>query len=511
MKNNKRKKPTMLMIMDGFGINKDTYGNAIAQAKTPGLDSLFEKYPHTEIAASGEAVGLPEGQMGNSEVGHLNIGAGRIVYQELTHITRAVADKTFFDNEALLGAMDHVKKNDSTLHLFGLLSDGGVHSHIDHLKALLDMAKSNGLKDVCVDCFLDGRDVPPTSAGTYIDELEKYMAEIDTGRIALISGRYYAMDRDTRWERVSMAYDALTLEKGYHAGTASEALAEAYKRDETDEFVKPTVIGKDTAVKDSDSVVMFNFRPDRAREITRCFVDSSFSGFEREKIISDLFYVTMTQYDATMPDVHIAFPPESIKNTLGEYAASLGLKQLRIAETEKYAHVTFFFNGGVEKPNEGEYRILVPSPKVATYDMQPEMSAYIITEKVIEQIRADKYDLIILNFANADMVGHTGIMEAAIKAIETLDVCVPKIAGEVLAKDGQILLTADHGNADIMMDKDGKPVTKHSTNPVPLVNISNDPAPLKSGGKLADLAPTLLDMMDIKIPKEMTGESLIEK
>jgi 2,3-bisphosphoglycerate-independent phosphoglycerate mutase len=506
-----RKKPTMLMILDGFGINKDISCNAIARAKKPHLDEIFSRYPNTAIMASGEDVGLPDGQMGNSEVGHLNIGAGRIVYQELTRITKAIREKTFFENETLCAAMDHVLENDSTLHLNGLLSDGGVHSHIDHLKALIDMAAQKGITRVNINCFLDGRDVPPRSAQKYIDELEQHMKETGIGRITLLSGRYYAMDRDNRWDRVQKAYDAMTLGEGYKSITASDALAEAYARDENDEFVVPTVVGDDTAVMDGDSIIMFNFRPDRAREITRAFVDADFSSFRRARTVNDLYYVTMTQYDASMPAVHVAYPPETIRNTLGEYVSSLGLKQLRIAETEKYAHVTFFFNGGVEAPNEGEDRILVPSPKVATYDLQPEMSAYIVKDKVIEQIRADKYDLIILNFANADMVGHTGIMEAAVKAIEALDECVYEITEAVLAKGGQILLTADHGNADVMKDKDGKPVTKHSTNPVPLVNISDGACGLRSGGRLADLSPTLLDMMGIPKPAEMTGTSLLEK
>ena len=510
-------RPTMLMILDGFGMNPEKEGNAIYQADTPSLDRIFSTYPKTQIMACGEDVGLPDGQMGNSEVGHLNIGAGRIVYQELTNISKAIEDGRLCKNQALNQAMAHAADSGHALHLFGLVSDGGVHSHIEHLFGLIDMAKAKGVKNLFVHCFLDGRDVPPRCAVTYISSLNDYMTKKGLGRIATVSGRYYAMDRDNRWERIQKAYDAITLGKGETASSGEEAVTNAYARDENDEFVMPTVIMENGApvatVNDGDSIIMFNFRPDRAREITRSFVSEagSFDRFERERIISDLCYVCMTQYDADMPNVLVAFPPEHIKNTLGEYLASLGLKQLRIAETEKYAHVTFFFNGGVETPNENEDRILIPSPKVPTYDMQPEMSAYLVTDKVIEMIESDKYDVIILNFANADMVGHTGIMEAAVKAIEALDKCVPRIAEAVLAKDGTILLTADHGNADDMIDKDGNAVTAHSLNPVPLVNIANKPHQLKDGGRLADLAPTLLDLMDIPQPEEMTGQSLLKK
>ena len=506
-----KNKPTMLMILDGFGLNARSEGNAIAQAETPALDQIFATYPGTKLDACGLAVGLPEGQMGNSEVGHLNIGAGRIVYQELTRITKSIEDGDFFANNALLSAIDHVKKHDSTLHLLGLLSDGGVHSHISHLFALLDLAKKEGLTKVLVHCFLDGRDVPPRCAGQYIEALQNHMNQIGLGEIAVISGRYYAMDRDKRWERVEKAYDAMTLGQGFaafDAATGCAAVDAAYLRDENDEFVQPTATGAGV-VNDNDAMIMFNFRPDRAREITRAFVDGDFDGFERKKVIENLKYVCMTQYDATMPNVDIAFPPQTLENTFGDYISSKGLKQLRIAETEKYAHVTFFFNGGVEAPAEGEDRILVPSPKVATYDLQPEMSAYEVTEKVLEQIDADKYDCIVLNFANADMVGHTGIMEAAVAAIEALNACVPKIVDAVLAKGGQILLTADHGNADCMFDEDGNTVTAHSLNQVPLVHIAENPVKLAEGGKLADLAPTLLDLMGLEIPEEMTGRSLV--
>jgi len=503
------KKPTMLMILDGYGINENKNGNAIAAADKPALDEIFTKYPGTTIKACGLDVGLPDGQMGNSEVGHLNIGAGRIVYQDLTKITKSIQDGDFFENPAFTKAIDHVKKNDSTLHLLGLLSDGGVHSHINHLLALTDLAKKNGIKKLCVHCFLDGRDVPPRCAVQYIDQLTAHLEELGIGTIGVVSGRYYAMDRDKRWERVEKAYDAMTLGEGLHAASGQEAVAAAYERDENDEFVLPTVVEGALPVNDGDAMIMFNFRPDRAREITRTFVDADFDGFERKKKVSDICYICMTQYDAEMPNVTLAYPPETMKNTLGEYIADAGLTQLRIAETEKYAHVTFFFNGGVEAPNRNEDRILVPSPKVPTYDLQPEMSAYEVTEKVLEAIETDKYDLIILNFANADMVGHTGIMDAAKSAIEALDKCVPQIVDAVLAKDGQILLTADHGNADVMFDEEGNIVTAHSLNDVPLLHIANEPVQLAEGGKLCDLAPTLLKLMNLEIPAEMSGKPLV--
>ena len=502
------KKPTMLMILDGFGLNSRTEGNAVAQAKKPALDKIFADYPGTRLNACGLDVGLPEGQMGNSEVGHLNIGAGRIVYQELTRITKAIEDGSFFENAALNRAIDHVKKNGSALHLLGLLSDGGVHSHISHLFALLKLAKERGLTKVYVHCFLDGRDVPPRCAEKYAAQLQDCINRLGVGRIATVAGRYYGMDRDKRFDRIEMAYNALTLGQGFTAESAGEAIARAYAREENDEFVKPTVIGNGQ-VASGDAMIMFNFRPDRAREITRAFVDDAFDGFVRKKKPENLKYICMTQYDAQMPGVEVAFPPQTLKNTFGDYISALGLTQLRIAETEKYAHVTFFFNGGVEAPCPGEDRILVPSPKVATYDLQPEMSAYIVTERVLEQIAADKYDCIILNFANADMVGHTGIMEAAVKAVETLNDCVPKIVDAVLKKGGQILLTADHGNADCMLDEQGNAVTAHSLNPVPLIHIAEKPRRLTDGGKLADIAPTMLELMGLPIPEEMTGKSLV--
>ena len=510
------KRPTMLMILDGYGINPCREGNAIAMASKPGLDAIFDKYPGTTLKACGLDVGLPQGQMGNSEVGHLNIGAGRIVYQDLTMITKSIQDGDFFENSAFAKAIEHVKKNNSTLHLQGLLSDGGVHSHISHLLALIDLACMKGVEKLVVHCFLDGRDVPPRCAMKYMDTLTGYMKEKGLGRVGVVSGRYYAMDRDKRWERLEKAYDAMTLGTGIRAATGQEAIQLAYDRGENDEFVLPTVVDgegeyADGFVNDGDAIIMFNFRPARAREITRAFVDSEFDtmGFARKKKVSDICYVCMTQYDGEMPNVTLAYPPETPENTLGVYISKLGMKQLRIAETEKYAHVTFFFNGGVEAPEKNEDRILIPSPDVATYDMKPEMSAPEVTDRVIEAIDSDKYDLIVLNFANADMVGHTGVMEAAVKAIETLDSCVPRIVDKVLAKGGQVLLTADHGNADAMLSEDGSPMTAHSLNDVPLVNISANPKELRDGGRLCDIAPTLLKMMNLEIPPEMTGEPLI--
>ncbi len=507
-------KPTMLMILDGFGISKETYGNAISAASKPNLDKIFDTYPHTTLKACGLNVGLPAGQMGNSEVGHLNIGAGRIVYQELTKITKEIEEGSFFENKSLKQAMDHVIENDSALHFLGLVSDGGVHSHIKHLFSLLDMAKNNGVKKVFIHALLDGRDVPPRCAIDYIEQLEAHMKEIGLGEIVVVAGRYYGMDRDKRWERVIKFYDAMTSGEGVHSTTAIKAIEHAYNNNQNDEFVIPAIIhgehSNPVIVNDNDSIIMFNFRPDRAREITRAFVSEDFDGFERKKVIRNLCYVCMTQYDAEMPNVLVAFSPQSLKNTLGQYLAQQNLTQLRIAETEKYAHVTFFFNGGIEAPNKDEDRILVSSPSVATYDLQPEMSAYLITEKVLEQIGKDKYDVIILNFANADMVGHTGVFEAAVKAIETLDRCVSQIVDAILAKEGQILLTADHGNADCMLNEKGEVVTAHSLNDVPLVHISKEPVKLKDDGILADIAPTMLDLMGIAIPDEMTGQSLID-
>ena len=498
----------MLMILDGFGIRKETYGNAIAAANTPVLDDFFSKYPFITIEASGEPVGLPAGQMGNSEVGHLNIGAGSVVYQNLLKITRSIQSGEFFENPALLSAMKNAADG-HTLHIMGLVSDGGVHSHFEHLKAVIDMAKRNNVKKVVVHCCLDGRDVPPKSAMTWLGALEEYMAAEGIGEIGVISGRFYAMDRDKRWERLVRAYDALTLSEGLTASCSQEAIDASYAKDETDEFVQPTVVHADP-VKSGDSVVFINFRPDRAREITRALVDPDFDGFERKVRLSDLNYVCMAEYDATMPNVTVAFPPQDVDPTLGKTIADLGLRQLRIAETEKYAHVTFFFNGGVEEPNVNEDRILIPSPNVPTYDMQPEMSAPEVASTVIDKIKEGTYDLIILNFANPDMVGHTGVFDAAVSAIETLDGLVGQIAETILACDGQILLTADHGNADTMLDADGNPVTKHSTAKVPLCHICNEPVPFaKETGKLADIAPTILTLMGLEVPAGMEGEVLV--
>ena len=501
-------RPTMLMILDGFGIREETYGNAIAAANTPVLDRMFAEYPFITIEASGEPVGLPAGQMGNSEVGHLNIGAGSVIYQNLLKITRSIQSGSFFENPALLTAMRNAADG-HTLHIMGLVSDGGVHSHFDHLKAVIDMAKRNGVENVVVHCFLDGRDVPPKSAMKWLGALEEYMKEEGIGKIGVISGRFYAMDRDKRWERLVTAYDALTLSEGLTASCSQEAIDNSYAKDETDEFVRPTVVNADP-ITSGDSVVFINFRPDRAREITRALVDPDFDGFERKSFPEGLTFVCMAEYDATMPNVLVAFPPEDVDPTLGKTIADLGLRQLRIAETEKYAHVTFFFNGGVEEPNVNEDRILIPSPKVQTYDMQPEMSAPEVARTVIEKINEDKYDLYILNFANPDMVGHTGVFEAAVSAIETLDGLVGQIADAILAHDGQILLTADHGNADYMIDSEGKPVTKHSTSVVPLCHICSEPMPFKkTTGKLADIAPTILTMMGLEVPSGMEGDVLV--
>lgn len=504
------KKLFMLMILDGFGIAPAGPGNAVAKAYKPNLDEIFSKYPHTQLKASGLAVGLPEGQMGNSEVGHLNIGAGRVVYQELTRISKAIDDGVFAGNAALNDAINHCRETGGALHVMGLLSDGGVHSHISHIKAVVSLAFSHNVSPIYVHCFMDGRDVPPTSGINYIKEMENFLSDIDGASTGVVAGRYYAMDRDKRWERVKLAYDALVSGQGRRASSGSQAVAMAYEAGETDEFILPTVCSDKARVKDGDSIIFCNFRPDRARELTRCFVDDDFSGFERPRKIADLKYVCMTQYDETMPNVEIAFPPAVISNTLGEYLSSLGMSQLRIAETEKYAHVTFFFNGGVEKPNPLEDRILIPSPKVATYDLQPEMSAFEVTEKVIEEIKSSKYDCIILNFANPDMVGHTGKFDAAVKAIEAVDQCVGKIVPVILEAGGQILLTADHGNADDMLDSSGNPVTAHSLNPVPLVHIAETPvSSLAGGGRLCDIAPTMLKLMGLSIPPDMTGKSLI--
>ncbi len=509
-------KLTMLMILDGFGDNANTDGNAVKLAKTPNIDKLMKKYQHTDIYASELQVGLPKGQMGNSEVGHTNIGAGRIVYQELTKITKSIEDGDFFSNKEFIAAIENCKKNNSKLHILGLVSDGGVHSHIRHLYGLLEMAKRRDFEDVYVHCFLDGRDTPPASAECYIEKLEEKMKEKNIGKIASISGRFYAMDRDKRWQRVQKCYDALVYGKGNKARSVEKAIEDSYQKEVFDEFVEPTVIfnGEEpvATINKNDSVIFFNFRPDRAREITRALVDTDFNEFETKKDLN-LYYVCFTNYDETMPNVHIAFEKEPLTNTFGEYISKLGYTQLRIAETEKYAHVTFFFNGGEEKQYPGEDRILVPSPKVETYDMKPEMSAYEVTDKVLEAIKSDKYDNIILNYANTDMVGHTGSLEAAIKAVETVDECVGKVVKLIEEKEGNLIITADHGNAEQMIDyKTGEPHTAHTTNPVPLILVTpKTNIKLKSGGKLADLAPTMLDLMNLEKPVEMTGESLLDK
>ena len=503
------KKPLILMILDGFGIAPKE-GNAIKAANKPNIDRLFSNNPITQIGASGLDVGLPDGQMGNSEVGHTNIGAGRIVYQELTRITKTIQEDKLKDNEAIVKAMDNALEKGTSLHLMGLMSPGGVHSHMEHLYGILQLAKDKGLEKVYVHAFLDGRDVPPASAKEYIQECVDKMAEIGVGKIATISGRYYAMDRDNRWERVVKAYSAMVYGEGVKATDPVAAVQESYDKEVTDEFVVPVVVEGGDTIKENDSIIFFNFRPDRAREITRTFVDPDFEGFERKNGFFPVSFVCMTQYDATMPNVDVAFKPQSLKNTLGEYISDKGLAQLRIAETEKYAHVTFFFNGGVEKQYEGEDRILVKSPAVATYDMQPEMSAYEVTDKLVEAIKSGKYDMIILNFANCDMVGHTGIFDAAVKAVEAVDECVGKVTDAIAEMGGVALITADHGNADKMVEDDGKPFTAHTTNPVPFCVIGYD-CKLREGGVLADIAPTMLEILGLPQPEEMTGKSLIAK
>ncbi len=502
------KKPLILMILDGFGIAPEN-GNAIKAANKPNLDKLFSSNPITQIGASGMDVGLPDGQMGNSEVGHTNIGAGRIVYQELTRITKTINEDKLKDNEAITGAIDKALKNGTALHLMGLLSDGGVHSHNTHLYGILELAKKKGLDKVYIHAFLDGRDVPPSSAADFVADCAAKAEEIGVGKIATVMGRYYAMDRDNRWDRVEKAYAAMVYGEGVEAECAVCAVKNSYKEDVTDEFVVPAVIKGGAAIKPNDSVIFFNFRPDRAREITRTLVDPDFDGFERKNGFFPVNFVCMTQYDATMPNVDVAFKPQTLKNTIGEYISSKGMSQLRIAETEKYAHVTFFFNGGVEKQYEGEDRILVKSPAVATYDLQPEMSAYEVTDKLVPAIKSGKYDMIILNFANCDMVGHTGIFDAAVKAVEAVDDCVGKVVDAVLEMGGTALITADHGNADRMVDDDGEPFTAHTTNPVPFCVIGYD-CELRDGGRLADIAPTMLQIMGIPQPEEMDGKSLIK-
>lgn len=510
------KKPNVLMILDGYGLNSIEKGNAVAEAATPVMDKLMADYPFVRGNASGMAVGLPDGQMGNSEVGHLNMGAGRIVYQELTRITKEIMDGTFFENPALLKAVENCKKENSDLHFFGLLSDGGVHSHNTHLYGLLELAKRAGLENVYVHCFLDGRDTPPSSGKDFAIALEEKMKEIGVGKIASVCGRYYAMDRDNNYNRVKTAYDALTAGIGAEAENGPQAIQNSYDKNETDEFVKPTVIvenGKPVAtIKDKDSVVFFNFRPDRAREITRCFCDNEFKGFEREKRL-DLMFVCFSDYDPSIPNKEVAFHKVAITNTFGEWLAVNNMTQARIAETEKYAHVTFFFNGGAEEPNKGEDRILVNSPKVATYDLKPEMSAYEVCDKLVEAILSDKYDVIIINFANPDMVGHTGVEAAAIKAIEVIDECVGKTVDAIKKADGTLFICADHGNAEQLVDYvTGEPFTAHTTNQVPFLLVNYDEAyTLREGGCLADIIPTMIEMMGKEKPAEMTGTSLLIK
>ncbi len=508
-------KKAMLMILDGWGIGKDYPGNAIELADTPVMDLLIKEYPHTSLDASGLAVGLPEGQMGNSEVGHLNIGAGRVIYQDLTMINKEIAEGGFFENECLLKAIRSAKNLNKGLHLFGLISEGGVHSHLNHVYAILQMCKNEGLDRVYIHVFLDGRDVPPTIGSHDVASLIESCERIGVGEIATVGGRYYGMDRDKRWDRVELAYDAILLGEGKRAEDPVAAINASYEQSVTDEFMIPTVIEKNgkpvATLADGDSVIFFNFRPDRARQLTHAIMDEDFEGFERKKVVS-CYYVTMTEYDKTIQNVDIAYPPESYENTLGQVIAANGLRQLRIAETEKYAHVTFFFNGGVEVPNDNEERILIPSPKVATYDLQPEMSAEAVKDAVVEKINANEFDLIVLNFANCDMVGHTGNIPAEIKAVQTVDACVGAIVDTCIINDVSLLITADHGNGEQMIDEvNGGPFTAHTTNKVPLIYVSGDNSEaLLDGGKLSDLAPTLLDLMGVAQPKEMTGHTLIK-
>lgn len=509
---------TALLILDGFGYRKEKEGNAIKTDGVANIKALWDSYPHTLLQASGMDVGLPAGQMGNSEVGHLNIGAGRIVYQEFTRISKSIDDGEFFQNPAFLGAVENCKKHDSALHLMGLCSDGGVHSHLTHLYALVKLAKDHGLEKVYVHCFMDGRDVPPTSGKGYVEQVDAKLKELGVGRIATVMGRYYAMDRDNRFERVEKAYAALTNGEGLTASSAAEAMQQSYDAGVTDEFVVPTVVltdGKPTAtIQAQDSVIFYNFRPDRAREISRAYIFEDFDGFERKNGFFPLYYVSMTQYDKTFEGhLQIAFKPQSMHNTLGEYLAKMGKTQLRIAETEKYAHVTFFFNGGVEAPNEGEDRALIASPKVATYDLKPEMSAYEVTDEAVRRIESGKYDVMILNFANCDMVGHTGVMDAAVAAVHAVDSCVRMVVEAIQKTGGRCIITADHGNAEYMWDEKAQvPFTAHTTNPVPciLVDDSRKSVELREGGRLCDLAPTLLDLMELPVPQEMTGKTLIK-
>lgn len=512
------KKLTTLIIMDGYGIAEPCHTNAITEADTPNLDKLFNRYPNTTIKCSGQDVGLPDGQMGNSEVGHLNLGAGRIIYQPLSRISKSIKDGDFFENKALITAIKNVKENDSALHLLGLISNGGVHSHTNHLLACVELAKRNSIKDVYIHCFMDGRDVPPSSALGFIMELEQDLKKIGLGKIATVSGRFYAMDRDNIWERVEIAYSAITDGEGITANSAIQAIKQSYKKGETDEFIKPSVILNDNnptgTINANDSIIFFNFRPDRARQLTKAYIDDEFNNFARKKGYLPLCFVTMTSYDANFNNVSVAYYPQKYKNTLGEYLSNQSLTQLHIAETQKYAHVTYFFNGGIEKPYDGETRILIDSPKIATFDKKPEMSAYEVTDAVIKEIKKGEFDAIIINFANCDMVGHTGIMEAAVKAVETVDKCVEKVVNSVLSKGGNLIITADHGNAEKMWDEvENVPYTAHTaTSPVPVIIIDKDKDyELYADGCLADIAPTMLEMMGLETPNEMTGKSLIKR
>ncbi|WP_126428626.1 2,3-bisphosphoglycerate-independent phosphoglycerate mutase [Brevibacillus marinus] len=511
----KRPKPVALIILDGFALREETYGNAVAQANKPNFDRYWRTYPHATLQASGLAVGLPEGQMGNSEVGHLNIGAGRIVYQDLTRVTKAIEEGSFFENETLLGAVRHAKQNGKKLHLFGLLSDGGVHSHIDHLYALLELARREALDRVYIHGFLDGRDVAPDSAVHYIEQLQQKIKQLGTGRIATVQGRYYAMDRDKRWERIEKAYRAMVYGEGPKYRDPIQAVKESYEKSVLDEFVMPTVIVDEAGepvgkVESGDAVIFFNFRPDRAIQISQAFTNEDFRGFERgEGRPRELFFVCMTHFSETV-DGYVAYQPTNLDNTLGEVLAQHGLRQLRIAETEKYPHVTFFFSGGREQEFPGETRILIPSPKVATYDLKPEMSAPEVTDAVVAEIQAERFDVIILNFANCDMVGHSGKMEPTIRAVETVDACLGRVVDAVLEKGGVAVITADHGNADLMLDDEGRPVTSHSTYPVPVI-VTKPDVSLREDGILADLSPTVLDLLGVAQPAEMTGTTLLKK
>lgn len=508
-------KPVALIILDGFGLRDDVTGNAVAQANKPNYDRYWSTYPHTTLTASGEAVGLPEGQMGNSEVGHLNIGAGRIVYQDLTRISKSIRDGEFFDNETILGAVRHVKANSKKLHLYGLLSDGGVHSHIEHLFALLDLAKKEELEEVYIHAFLDGRDVSPDSAKGYLERLQAKIEEVGVGRIATVQGRYYAMDRDKRWERTEKSYRAMVYGEGPKYTNPVQAVVESYEKSVYDEFVMPTVIvdGENKPVglvESEDAVIFFNFRPDRAIQLSQVFTNEDFRGFDRgEHHPVNLYFVCLTLFSETVGGF-VAYSPKNLDNTLGEVLAQNNKKQLRTAETEKYPHVTFFFSGGRDAELPGETRVLINSPKVATYDLKPEMSAYELADSTVREIESDKHDAIILNFANPDMVGHSGMLEPTIKAVEATDECLGKVVEAVLAKGGVCIITADHGNADMVFDENGRPFTAHTTNPVPLI-VTRAGETLREGGILADIAPTFLDLMELAKPKEMTGATLIKK